>query len=127
MTRKETIFRLAKGFRGRAKNCFRLAIRRVEKGLQYAYHSRKLKKRLARREWITQAGANRLVVGSQARILYSDCEGRAALAAAFNDAIGAGRISAPVVLSRDHHDVSGTDSPVASRRRSARSTADNES
>ncbi len=57
MTRKETIFRLAKGFRGRAKNCFRLAIRRVEKGLQYAYHSRKLKKRLARREWITQAGA----------------------------------------------------------------------
>jgi urocanate hydratase len=61
--------------------------------------------------WIRQAGANRLVVGSQARILYSDAEGRRAIAAAFNAAIRNGGISAPVVLGRDHHDVSGTDSP----------------
>ena len=56
--------------------------------------------------WIEAAGENQLVVGSQARILYSDCEGRAALAMAFNEAIRDGRLSAPVVLSRDHHDVS---------------------
>ena len=61
--------------------------------------------------WIEQAGTNRLVVGSQARILYSDEEGRRRIAQAFNDAIRAGEISAPVVLGRDHHDVSGTDSP----------------
>jgi urocanate hydratase len=61
--------------------------------------------------WIRQAGANRLVVGSQARILYADEEGRRRIAAAFNAAIRAGRLSAPVVLGRDHHDVSGTDSP----------------
>ncbi len=61
--------------------------------------------------WIRQAGANRMVVGSQARILYSDAEGRRAIATAFNRAIAAGEISAPVVLGRDHHDVSGTDSP----------------
>eukprot|EP00760_Papus_ankaliazontas_P012757 PhM_4_TR15533/c0_g1_i1/m.12976/K01712/hutU, UROC1; urocanate hydratase len=61
--------------------------------------------------WIEKAGENRLVVGSQARILYSDCEGRMEIAVAFNEAIRSGRISAPVVLSRDHHDVSGTDSP----------------
>ncbi len=61
--------------------------------------------------WIRQAGANRMVVGSQARILYSDAEGRRAIAAAFNRAIADGTISAPVVLGRDHHDVSGTDSP----------------
>ncbi|MFT7699035.1 MAG: urocanate hydratase, partial [Candidatus Krumholzibacteriia bacterium] len=61
--------------------------------------------------WIQQAGANEMVVGSQARILYSDAEGRRAIAAAFNDAIASGEISAPVVLGRDHHDVSGTDSP----------------
>ncbi|MBE0564756.1 MAG: urocanate hydratase [Krumholzibacteria bacterium] len=61
--------------------------------------------------WIRQAGANRLVVGSQARILYSDAEGRRAVAAAFNTAIRDGRITAPIVLGRDHHDVSGTDSP----------------
>jgi urocanate hydratase len=61
--------------------------------------------------WIRQAGANRMVVGSQARILYSDAEGRRAIAAAFNAAIARGEISAPVVLGRDHHDVSGTDSP----------------
>ena len=61
--------------------------------------------------WIREAGKNKLVVGSQARILYADCEGRTKIAAAFNDAIADGRISAPVVLGRDHHDVSGTDSP----------------
>jgi large subunit ribosomal protein L20 len=57
LARRDTIFRLAKGFRGRAKNVFKIAIRRVEKGLQYAYKSRRLKKRNARREWITQIGA----------------------------------------------------------------------
>jgi urocanate hydratase len=61
--------------------------------------------------WIRAAGEHRLVVGSQARILYSDCRGRTRLALAFNEAIRAGEISAPVVLGRDHHDVSGTDSP----------------
>lgn len=62
-------------------------------------------------QWIRGAKENRLVVGSQARILYADCEGRTKIAAAFNKAIADGRISAPVVLGRDHHDVSGTDSP----------------
>ena len=61
--------------------------------------------------WITEAGKNRLVVGSQARILYADAEGRIAIAKAFNDAIASGEISAPLVLGRDHHDVSGPDSP----------------
>ncbi len=61
--------------------------------------------------WIREAGKNRLVVGSQARILYADCAGRTRIAEAFNRAIREGRISAPVVLGRDHHDVSGTDSP----------------
>lgn len=61
--------------------------------------------------WIKEAGRNNLVVGSQARILYADCDGRIQIAKAFNDAIGNGEISAPVVLGRDHHDVSGTDSP----------------
>ena len=61
--------------------------------------------------WIEEAGRNHLVVGSQARILYADCEGRTKIALAFNDAIRDGRISAPIVLGRDHHDVSGTDSP----------------
>lgn len=61
--------------------------------------------------WIREAAANRLVVGSQARILYADCEGRTKIALAFNRAIAEGRLSAPVVLGRDHHDVSGTDSP----------------
>ncbi len=61
--------------------------------------------------WIREAGKNKLVVGSQARILYADCEGRTKIAQAFNKAIAEGRISAPVVLGRDHHDVSGTDSP----------------
>ena len=61
--------------------------------------------------WIKEAQKNHLVVGSQARILYADSEGRIKIAQAFNDAIKAGRISAPVVRGRDHHDVSGTDSP----------------
>ena len=61
--------------------------------------------------WIREAGKNRLVVGSQARILYADAEGRARIALAFNEAIKRGDISRPVVLGRDHHDVSGTDSP----------------
>ncbi|MDE6450585.1 MAG: urocanate hydratase, partial [Muribaculaceae bacterium] len=61
--------------------------------------------------WIKEAAANRLVVGSQARILYADAEGRTKIALAFNRAIREGEISAPVVLGRDHHDVSGTDSP----------------
>ncbi len=61
--------------------------------------------------WIKEAKANRLVVGSQARILYADCLGRTEIAKAFNRAIREGRISAPIVLGRDHHDVSGTDSP----------------
>ena len=62
-------------------------------------------------QWIEEAGKNKMVVGSQARILYSDAEGRAKIAAAFNTAIANGEISAPIVLGRDHHDVSGTDSP----------------
>ena len=61
--------------------------------------------------WIVEAGKNRLVVGSQARILYADCQGRTKIAEAFNRAIKSGEISAPIVLGRDHHDVSGTDSP----------------
>ncbi len=62
-------------------------------------------------QWIEQAEENKLVVGSQARILYADAEGRMAIAQAFNDAIKNGHLKAPVVLGRDHHDVSGTDSP----------------
>ena len=61
--------------------------------------------------WIRKAEENHLVVGSQARILYADAEGRMRIARAFNEAIARGEISAPVVLGRDHHDVSGTDSP----------------
>ncbi len=61
--------------------------------------------------WIREAGKNHLVVGSQARILYADCEGRTKIALAFNEAVRDGRLKAPVVLGRDHHDVSGTDSP----------------
>jgi len=62
-------------------------------------------------KWISEAEQNKLVVGSQARILYADAEGRSKIADAFNTAIDKGEISAPVVLGRDHHDVSGTDSP----------------
>jgi urocanate hydratase len=61
--------------------------------------------------WIRQADENRLVVGSQARILYADAEGRSRIALEFNAAIRGGRVEAPIVLGRDHHDVSGTDSP----------------
>ena len=61
--------------------------------------------------WIDEAGKNKMVVGSQARILYADTEGRKMIAKAFNDAIKNGEISAPIVLGRDHHDVAGTDSP----------------
>jgi urocanate hydratase len=62
-------------------------------------------------KWIREAQKNKLVVGSQARILYADCTGRTLIAEAFNKAIKDGKISAPIVLGRDHHDVSGTDSP----------------
>ncbi len=61
--------------------------------------------------WIREAKQNKLVVGSQARILYADCEGRTRIAIAFNEAIRQGKLKGPVVLGRDHHDVSGTDSP----------------
>jgi urocanate hydratase len=61
--------------------------------------------------WISEAKKNKMVVGSQARILYADAEGRIKIAEAFNEAVKDGRLSAPVVLGRDHHDVSGTDSP----------------
>lgn len=61
--------------------------------------------------WIREAGKNHLVVGSQARILYADAEGRTKIALAMNKAIREGRVKAPIVLGRDHHDVSGTDSP----------------
>ena len=61
--------------------------------------------------WIKDAKKNKLVVGSQARILYADAEGRVKIATAFNKAVENGTLSAPVVLGRDHHDVSGTDSP----------------
>jgi urocanate hydratase len=61
--------------------------------------------------WIKTAEENKMVVGSQARILYADAEGRVRIAEAFNNAIADGILSAPIVLGRDHHDVSGTDSP----------------
>jgi urocanate hydratase len=77
--------------------------------------------------WIRSAQQNKLVVGSQARILYADAEGRIRIAEAFNKAIKRGTISAPVVLGRDHHDVSGTDSPyreTSNIRDGSRFTAD---
>lgn len=77
--------------------------------------------------WIRSAQQNKLVVGSQARILYADAEGRMRIAEAFNNAIKSGEISAPVVLGRDHHDVSGTDSPyreTSNIRDGSRYTAD---
>ena len=61
--------------------------------------------------WIKEASQNNLVVGSQARILYADCDGRTNIALKFNQAIRDRKVSAPIVLGRDHHDVSGTDSP----------------
>lgn len=77
--------------------------------------------------WIRSAQQNKLVVGSQARILYADSEGRIRIAEAFNAAIKAGAIGAPIVLGRDHHDVSGTDSPyreTSNIRDGSRFTAD---
>ena len=77
--------------------------------------------------WIRNAQEHKLVVGSQARILYADAEGRMRIAKAFNDAIKRGDISAPIVLGRDHHDVSGTDSPyreTSNIRDGSRFTAD---
>ena len=77
--------------------------------------------------WIKKAEDHKLVVGSKARILYADDEGRRRIAKAFNSAIRSGRISAPVVLGRDHHDVSGTDSPyreTANIRDGSQFTAD---
>jgi len=62
-------------------------------------------------KWIKEAKANRLVVGSQARILYADSQGRIEIAKAFNQAVKDGKLNGPVILGRDHHDVSGTDSP----------------
>jgi len=61
--------------------------------------------------WISKAEENKMVVGSQARILYADAKGRSEIAVAFNEAIASGKLKGSVVLSRDHHDVSGTDSP----------------
>lgn len=78
-------------------------------------------------KWIRSAEENKLVVGSQARILYADSEGRIRIAEAFNAAIKRGEISAPIVLGRDHHDVSGTDSPyreTSNIRDGSRFTAD---
>lgn len=62
-------------------------------------------------KWIQEAQKHKMVVGSQARILYSDQRGRIEIALAFNEAVAQGKLKAPVILSRDHHDVSGTDSP----------------
>ncbi|XP_063282341.1 urocanate hydratase [Pelobates fuscus] len=62
-------------------------------------------------KWIKEAGKHNLVVGSQARILYSDQKGRVSIAVAINKAVATGQVKGPVVISRDHHDVSGTDSP----------------
>lgn len=77
--------------------------------------------------WIRSAQKNKLVVGSQARILYADAEGRMRIAEAFNNAIKSGEVTAPIVLGRDHHDVSGTDSPyreTSNIRDGSRFTAD---
>ena len=62
-------------------------------------------------KWIDEANQNKMVVGSKARILYADSEGRMKIAEAFNQAVASGELSGPVILGRDHHDVSGTDSP----------------
>jgi urocanate hydratase len=82
----------------------------LEKLLQEAPNE--IKQQLADNlHWIKTAEENKLVVGSQARILYADAEGRIKIAQAFNRALANGEVSAPIVLGRDHHDVSGTDSP----------------
>jgi urocanate hydratase len=77
--------------------------------------------------WITNADGYGMVVGSQARILYADGDGRKRIAAKFNEAVASGKLSAPIILGRDHHDVSGTDSPyreTANIRDGSRFTAD---
>lgn len=88
----------------------RLALKVLEKLMKTA--PKEIQQQLADNiHWIKEAKENQLVVGSQARILYADAQGRIQIAQAFNQAIKKGEISAPVVLGRDHHDVSGTDSP----------------
>jgi urocanate hydratase len=62
-------------------------------------------------KWIDEANQNQMVVGSKARILYADSEGRIKIAKAFNQAVATGKLKGPIILGRDHHDVSGTDSP----------------
>lgn len=62
-------------------------------------------------KWIDEANQNQMVVGSKARILYADSEGRIKIAEAFNQAVATGKLKGPIILGRDHHDVSGTDSP----------------
>jgi urocanate hydratase len=62
-------------------------------------------------KWIDEANQNQMVVGSKARILYADSEGRIKIAEAFNQAVANGKLKGPIILGRDHHDVSGTDSP----------------
>lgn len=84
---------------------------RVDEPVDQLVHDARLACLRDNLEWIQQAGRHKLVVGSQARILYSDQYGRLAIALAINSAIAARHISGPVVISRDHHDVSGTDSP----------------
>ena len=66
-------------------------------------------------KWIREAMSYQLVVGSQARILYSDQQGRVAISLALNELVRQGKLSGPIVISRDHHDVSGTDSPFRER------------
>jgi len=86
----------------------------AEKVLAKMYKSaaKDIKQQLADNlNWIKSANENKMVVGSQARILYADSEGRIKIAEAFNNAIRKGKVSAPIILGRDHHDVSGTDSP----------------
>lgn len=88
----------------------RLAAGEIREMMQQA--PEEIKQQLADNlRWIEQAEENNLVVGSQARILYADAEGRIRIAKAFNRAIRDGRLNGPVILGRDHHDVSGTDSP----------------
>lgn len=88
----------------------RIAVRTLRKLMKEAPDS--IKQQMSDNiHWIVEAGRNKLVVGSQARILYANLEGRISLASAFNRAVASGRLKAPVVIGRDHHDVSGTDSP----------------
>ncbi|VDO45797.1 unnamed protein product [Haemonchus placei] len=89
----------------------RISCEVIEKLLKSKVPVHVLQQYMDNKKWIEGAAENRLVVGSQARILYSDQEGRIALAVAFNDAVRKGKVKAPIVIARDHHDVSGTDSP----------------